>query len=59
MPTIIRSGSKVCVIGGAALLAAIARIDHTVVVVGNQYFPAHVTFSEKFWWAIHQLIHGW
>lgn len=59
MTSIIRSGSKICVIGGGALLAAIAKVAHTVVVVGNAYFPTHVTFSEKFWYAVHVLIHGW
>lgn len=59
MPTVIRSGNKICVIGASGLLLAIARITHAAIVAGNEFFPTHITFSERFWWAVHALIHGW
>ncbi len=60
MTIIMRSGSKISVFSkNLALLAAIAKVAHTVVVVGNQFVGTHVTFSEKFWTFVHQLIFGW
>ena len=58
-PTIMRSGSKIVVIGGGGmLLAAIAAIVHRCIMV-DPNIGAHISFSQKFWPLVHKLILGW
>jgi len=53
---ILRSGSKITVIGGGGLLLmAIARIVHTIISV-DPNIGSHISFSEKFWPAVRALI---
>jgi hypothetical protein len=52
---IIRSGSKITVVGGGLLLMAIAKIVHAIIAV-DPNIGSHISFSEKFWPAVRALI---
>jgi len=57
MTGIIRSGSKLTVVGGGFLLLAIARITGAIIYV-DPNIGSHISFSEKFWPYVRVLIMG-
>lgn len=57
MTSIIRSGTKITVVGGGFLLMAIAKITACVIAV-DPNIGSHISFSEKFWPAVRALIMG-